>query len=120
MPRKTDINDALNKLSKAQTEAYMPQREIPEEERLSEEQLAYLNSTCYPQLFDDMGIIAGKPGEKAPESGGVPQLFTMDEKDPAPKTLEEAGVETGSSSEISIGNASPPNPPPLCCGCELR
>ena len=97
MPRKKgNINDALNKLSTSQTEPYMPQREIPEEERLSEEQLAYLNSTSYPQLFDDMGIIVGKPGEKAPESGGVPLLFIMDEKDPAPKTLEEAGVETGS------------------------
>jgi len=96
MPRKKDINDALKQLSEAQTEAYMPQREIPEEERLSEEKLAYLNKSCYPELFEHMGIAVGKPGEKLPASGGAPRLFIMDEKDPTPKTLEEAGVETGS------------------------
>ena len=96
MPPRKNIDAALKKLSEEQTESYMPQREIPEEERLSEEYLAYLNRTYYPQLFDRMGIVVEKPGEKAPASGGVPQLFIMDEKDPAPKTLEEAGVETGS------------------------
>ena len=97
MPRKKDnINDALKKLRSEQKAPYMPQHEIPEEERFTDENLAYLNEEFYPRLFDDLGIVVGKPGEKAPETDGVPRLFIMDEKDPAPKTLEEAGVETGS------------------------
>ena len=96
MPRKQTMNDALEKLGREQTAPYMPQHEIPENERFTDENLAYLNKEFYPRLFDDLGIVVGKPGEKVPETDGVPRLFIMDEKDPAPKTLEEAGVETGS------------------------
>ena len=96
MPPKRDINAALKKLSTEQTEPYMPQREIPEGERLNEDYLGHLNNRFYPDFFNNMGIILEKPGEKVPKSGDVPRLFIMDEKDLTPKTLEEAGVETGS------------------------
>ena len=72
-------------------EIYMKQREA----RVPPEHLRYLNENHLPQFTNLLGLEL-KAGDKAPESGGVPRLFIMDEKDPTPRSLAEAEVGIGS------------------------
>ena len=72
-------------------EIYMKQREA----RVPPEHLRYLNENHLPQFTKLLGLEL-KAGDKAPESGGVPRLFIMDEKDPTPRSLAEAEVGIGS------------------------
>ena len=78
-------------------DVYMKQRKtLPEKETPDQGAVNYLNTNRLPQFMELLGLEV-KPGDKAPESGGVPRLFILDEENPnQPRTLEEEGAEIGS------------------------
>jgi len=78
--------------------AYMKQsKTLPEDNRVDPSALGYLNTKRLPQFLRLLGIEV-KPGDKAPETAGVPRLFILDEENPdRPRTLEEEGAEIGSA-----------------------
>ena len=77
---------------------YIKQRSrLPDNERLKESTVDYLNQNKLPQFLDLLGLDL-KPGDPAPESGGVPRLFILDEEKPdEPRTLAEEGAAVGSA-----------------------
>ena len=77
---------------------YMKQREtFPPEEVITEKVIDYLNPRVLPQFEELTGVNISKPGDKAPVSGGTPQLFILDEDEPSnPRSLEEEKAEIGS------------------------
>ena len=77
---------------------YMKQREtFPPEEAITKKVIDYLNPRVLPQFEELTGVNISKPGDKAPVSGGTPQLFILDEDEPSnPRSLEEEKVEIGS------------------------
>ena len=77
---------------------YMKQREtFPPKEAITEKTMNYLNPKVLPQFEALTGVNISKPGDKAPVSGGVPQLFILEEDEPGePMTLEKKKVEVGS------------------------
>ena len=79
-----------------QTNSYMPQREVPQDEKLNEDRVGYLNRSF--SIFNErLGIQLDQNTDKVPESDGVPRLFLLDENEPGkPRTLKEAGVKAGS------------------------
>ena len=92
-----DTAFVLGGINKNLTEGYMPQREIPGEETLSEKTLAFVNKEEFRHLAGKLGIPLANQGDPVPETGGAPRIFVMDEKDPSnPRSLEEMNVKTGS------------------------
>lgn len=79
-------------------EPYRKQQDvIPNEEVLKESQLKYINANILPEFEKLAGVSISGLGEKVPMVGGVPQIFLLDEKDPAnPRSLEDEHVEVGS------------------------
>ena len=77
---------------------YMKQREtFSPQEAINEKAMNYLNPKVLPQFEALTGVNISKPGDKAPVSGGVPQLFILEEDEPSePMTLEQKKVEVGS------------------------